>query len=97
MSFGGFLGLAHSHYPIRGQLSAMTRRLDGFRTQITEAQGYATRPTFRMIPGRIARGRRRRTSITAPPVTGIDVKVLQLVPTASRFSITSAMWHQVYG
>jgi hypothetical protein len=46
-----------------------------------------------MIPGRIAHGRRRRTNITAPPVTGIDVEVASfgaaLLP---EFSTTSAMF-----
>jgi hypothetical protein len=38
MSFGGFLGLAHSHYPIPWSALRYDTKLDGFRTQITEAQ-----------------------------------------------------------
>ena len=38
MSFGGFLGLAHSHYPIPWSALRYDTTLDGFRTQITEAQ-----------------------------------------------------------
>ena len=38
MSFGGFLGLAHSHYPIPWAALRYDTGLDGFRTGITEAQ-----------------------------------------------------------
>ena len=38
MSFGGFLGLAHSHYPIPWAALRYDTTLGGFRTQITEAQ-----------------------------------------------------------
>jgi hypothetical protein len=38
MSFGGFLGLAHSHYPIPWAALSYDPSLDGFRTNITEAQ-----------------------------------------------------------
>jgi PRC-barrel domain len=38
MSFGGFLGLGHSHYPLPwGKLNYDTS-LDGFRTDVTENQ-----------------------------------------------------------
>lgn len=38
MSFGGFLGLAHSHYPIPWSALKYDSALDGYRTGITEAQ-----------------------------------------------------------
>jgi hypothetical protein len=38
MSFGGFLGLAHSHYPIPWAALTYDTALGGYRTLITEAQ-----------------------------------------------------------
>ena len=38
MSFGGFLGLAHSHYPIPWSALKYDTALGGYRTGITEAQ-----------------------------------------------------------
>ncbi len=38
MSFGGFLGLGHSHYPIPWSALHFDPALNGFRTNITEAQ-----------------------------------------------------------
>ena len=38
MSFGGFLGLAHSHYPIPWSALKYDNTLQGYRTEITEAQ-----------------------------------------------------------
>ncbi len=38
MSFGGFLGLAHSHYPIPWSVLSYDTGLGGFRTAITEEQ-----------------------------------------------------------
>jgi hypothetical protein len=38
MSFGGFLGLAHSHYPIPWSALTYDTGLGGFRTGITEEQ-----------------------------------------------------------
>jgi PRC-barrel domain protein len=38
MSFGGFLGLAHSHYPIPWSALKYDTSLGGYRTGITEAQ-----------------------------------------------------------
>jgi hypothetical protein len=38
MSFGGFLGLAHSHYPIPWSALTYDTSLGGFRTNITEEQ-----------------------------------------------------------
>ena len=38
MSFGGFLGFGHSHYPIPWNALKYDTSLDGFRTNITEQQ-----------------------------------------------------------
>ena len=38
MSFGGFLGLGHSHYPIPWSALTFDKSLGGFRTNITEQQ-----------------------------------------------------------
>jgi PRC-barrel domain len=38
MSFGGFLGLAHSHYPIPWSALKYDTALGGYKTGITEAQ-----------------------------------------------------------
>jgi hypothetical protein len=38
MSFGGFLGLGHSHYPIPWSALSYDKSLGGFRTNITEQQ-----------------------------------------------------------
>jgi hypothetical protein len=38
VSFGGFLGLGHSHYPIPWTALNYEKRLGGFRTNITEQQ-----------------------------------------------------------
>jgi len=38
MSFGGFLGLGHSHYPIPWSALTYEKSLGGFRTNITEQQ-----------------------------------------------------------
>ena len=38
MSFGGLLGLGHSHYPIPWGALTYDRSLGGFRTNITEQQ-----------------------------------------------------------
>lgn len=38
MSFGGFMGLEHSHYPIPWNALSYDKALDGFRTAITEQQ-----------------------------------------------------------
>jgi hypothetical protein len=38
MSFGGFMGLGHSHYPIPWNALKFDTSLDGFRTNITEKQ-----------------------------------------------------------
>ena len=38
MSFGGFMGLGHSHYPIPWNALRYDTSLEGFRTNITEQQ-----------------------------------------------------------
>ena len=38
MSFGGFIGLGHSHYPIPWNALKYDTKLDGYVTGITEAQ-----------------------------------------------------------
>jgi hypothetical protein len=38
MSFGGFMGLGHSHYPIPWSALTFDKSLGGFRTNITEQQ-----------------------------------------------------------
>ena len=38
MSFGGFLGLAHSHYPVPWAALKYDTALEGFRTGISEQQ-----------------------------------------------------------
>ena len=38
MSFGGFMGLGHSHYPIPWQALSYDKSLGGFRTSVTEEQ-----------------------------------------------------------
>jgi hypothetical protein len=38
MSFGGFLGLGHSHYPIPWGALTYDKSLGGFRTSVTEQQ-----------------------------------------------------------
>jgi hypothetical protein len=38
MSFGGFMGLGHSHYPIPWGALTYDQSLGGFRTNVTEQQ-----------------------------------------------------------
>jgi PRC-barrel domain len=38
MSFGGFMGLGHSHYPVPWNMLTYDTRLGGFKTSITEQQ-----------------------------------------------------------
>ncbi len=38
MSFGGFLGLGHSHYPLPWAALHYNKDLEGFQTGVTEAQ-----------------------------------------------------------
>jgi PRC-barrel domain len=45
MSFGGFMGLGNSHYPLPWGALRYDRDLGGFRTNVTEAQ-LADAPAF---------------------------------------------------
>ena len=38
MSFGGFLGLGHSHYPLPWGALKYNKRLNGYETNVTEQQ-----------------------------------------------------------
>lgn len=38
MSFGGFIGLGHSHYPLPWGALKYNTKLDGFETNVTETQ-----------------------------------------------------------
>ena len=38
MSFGGFIGLGHSHYPLPWGAIKYNTKLNGFETSVTEAQ-----------------------------------------------------------
>jgi sporulation protein YlmC with PRC-barrel domain len=38
MSFGGFMGLGHSHYPVPWQKLSYDVKLNGYRTDVNEAQ-----------------------------------------------------------
>lgn len=38
MSFGGFLGLGHSHYPLPWSALKYNTKLDGYETSVTETQ-----------------------------------------------------------
>ena len=63
MSFGGFLGLGHSHYPIPWGALSYDKSLGGFRTNITEGQ-LETHPSSVTTPGKIAIGRPGRIITT---------------------------------
>lgn len=59
MSFGGFLGLGHSHYPIPWGALNYDPSLGGYRTTVT------TRPSSATTAGRTAHGPAARMSTTA--------------------------------
>ena len=69
MSFGGFVGLGHSHYPIPWGALTYDTSLGGFRTNITDQQ-LRDAPEFMMTRGRIETGKRAPTSTTGHPRTG---------------------------
>ena len=50
MSFGGFMGLGHSHYPIPWGALTYDKSLGGFRTNVTEQQ-LRDAPEFSDTPG----------------------------------------------
>jgi hypothetical protein len=63
MSFGGFVGLGHSHYPIPWGALTYDTSLGGFRTDITEQQ-LRDALNSAMTRGRIETGKRALTSTT---------------------------------
>lgn len=69
MSFGGFVGLGHSHYPIPWSALTYDTSIEGFRTNITEQQ-LRDAPCSAMTPGRIEIGKREPTGIMGHPLTG---------------------------
>ena len=69
MSFGGFLGLGLSHYPIPWTALKYDTALQGYRTGITEEQ-LRDAPDSAITLGRIAIGRRKRTSTMRRQFTG---------------------------
>ena len=69
MSFGGILGLAHSHYPIPWPALKYDTALGGFRTGITEEQ-LRDAPNSVTTRGAIETGKRARISITVPVLIG---------------------------
>jgi hypothetical protein len=59
MSFGGFLGLGHSHYPLPWGALAYDTGLDGYKTNVTEEAQLPDAPEFsddswaeRIVPSR---------------------------------------------
>ena len=70
MSFGGFVGLGHSHYPIPWGALTYDTSLGGFRTNITEQQ-LGDAPEFsEMTRGRIETGKRAPMITTGHLRTG---------------------------
>ena len=63
MSFGGFLGLGHSHYPIPWAALKYDTNLGGYRTALPR-DGYAMRLSSVMTRGKIVTGRQGLTNIT---------------------------------
>ena len=59
MSFGGFLGLGHSHYPLPWGALKYNTKLDGYETNVTEAAAAGTRRPSATTPGQTATGRRK--------------------------------------
>ena len=76
MSFGGFLGLVHSHYPIPWSALKYDTALQGYRTGITESQ-LKDAPPSATIPGPIETGRPELISTTAHPRTGVHESKLR--------------------
>jgi hypothetical protein len=69
MSFGGFLGLAHSPYPIPWSALKYDTGGGGFRTGITEEQ-LRDAPEYSTIPGSTETGKPVLISIMATALTG---------------------------
>jgi hypothetical protein len=70
MSFGGFLGLGHSHYPIPWAALKYDTNLGGYRTGITR-DSYVMRLSSAMIHGKIGTGRPGHMSTTESPAIGV--------------------------
>src|SRR6476620_7476084 len=69
MSFGGFLGLAHSHYPIPSSPLKYDTALQGYRTGINESQ-LKDSPALATIRGWIETGRHALINITVHLLIG---------------------------
>ena len=69
MNFGGFLGLAHNHYPIPWSALKYDTALQGYRTGITEGQLKALQNSA-TIPGPIETGKRAPISTMEHLPTG---------------------------
>ena len=69
ISFGGFLGLGHSHYPVPWGALKYDTSLGGFRTSINQQQLKDARSSA-TTPGATAAGRPARTSTTTCPSIG---------------------------
>ena len=69
MSVGGFLGLAHNHYPIPWSALKYDTALQGYRTGVTEGQLKALRNSA-TISGPIEIGKRASISTMEHPLTG---------------------------
>jgi sporulation protein YlmC with PRC-barrel domain len=73
ISFGGFLGLGHSHYPVPWGALKYDTSLGGFRTNISEQQ-LRDAPRSAMTRGAIAVGRCRPTDTTTRKPIGKRVR-----------------------
>ena len=71
MSFGGFLGLGHSHYPIPWAALKYDTNLGGYRTGIV-GNSCAMRLSSVMTYWKIGIGRRGRMSTTASLAIGVS-------------------------
>ncbi|WP_245448704.1 PRC-barrel domain-containing protein [Bradyrhizobium ottawaense] len=69
MSFGGFVGLGHSHYPIPWGALTYDTSLEGFRTNITEQQ-LRDAPEFSDDSWEVEIGKPEPTGIMGRPPTG---------------------------
>jgi hypothetical protein len=70
MSFGGFLGLGHSHYPSLGQLSN-TIPISAATALASRNSSCATLPSSVMTHGKIVIGKQGHTDTTGHPLTGV--------------------------
>ena len=71
LSFGGFLGIGHKHYPLPWARLSYDKKLDGFRTDVNE-KNFAIRRNSAMIPGKAATGKPASTNhYNVPPYWGL--------------------------